>query len=172
MTEASPPRPARRRSRLVLRRPADIAWAFVLGPTAGLTVLFLLMLISFMIGGAPLAVRLARTSLAFFFVYLLIFGGIVCLVVELVFITPLLMGFHRYRWGWLNGWTGALIGFAFGFLPALLVLTLAPQTASGPRIWLARIIAAAAVGAVGAIAAGVFRLLAVRRAEDSEEVSS
>lgn len=172
MTEASPPRPARRRSRLVLRRPADIAWAFVLGPTAGLTVLFVLMLISFMVVGAPGAVRIARMSLAFFYVYLLIFGGLVCLAFELVFITPLLIGHHRYRWRWLNGWTGALIGFALGFVPALLVLALAPQAAFGHGVWLARIVAAAAVGVVGAVAAGVFRLLAVRRAEDNEELFS
>ncbi len=157
----------RRRSRLQLRRPAEIAWAFVLGPTAGLTVLFLLLLLGGIVDPADAIRHVARLSLAFFYVYLLIFGGLVCLVVELVVITPLLMGFHRYRWVWLNGWTGALIGFALAFAPPLLLVMFAPgHPAAGPG-WPATIIACAAVGVVGLTAAGVFRLLAVRRAESA-----
>ena len=170
MTEATPP-PARRRSPLQLRRPAEIAWAFVLGPTAGLTVLFVLVLASMIVGGVPLGVRLApRMTLAFLYMYLLIFGGLVCLVVELVVVTPILMGFNRYRWRWLNGWTAALIGFALAFTPALLLLALLPFTApAGAGLWLVRFVAAAAVGIVGLVAAAVFRLLAVKRADAAGE---
>ena len=32
-------------------------------------------------------------------------GVLVCLIAELLFATPLLVGFSRYRWWWLNGWT-------------------------------------------------------------------
>ncbi|HEY1426133.1 MAG TPA: hypothetical protein VGF50_05620 [Caulobacteraceae bacterium] len=171
MTEPEP-RPARRQSRLRLRRPADIAWAFVLGPTAGLTVLFVLMLAVFVVGGVPAAARIARMSLAFFFIYLLLVGGLVCLLVELAVITPLLIAFHRYRWRWLNGWTGALIGFALAFIPTWLLLAFAPQGQHGAWSWLARIIASAVVGVVGLVAAGVFRLLAVERADAAGDALS
>ena len=155
---------APQRSPLRLRRPADIALAFVLGPSAGLTVLFVLLLVVGVLDPGHALARVARLSLAFFYVYLLIFGGLVCLFVELVFITPLLAGFHRYRWRWLNGWTGALIGFALAFAPALLIVGLSPTRVvhlSAPS-WVAVVVASAAVGLVGLTAAGVFRLLAVR----------
>jgi hypothetical protein len=156
------------RSQLRLKRPADIAWAFVLGPTAGLTVLFLLMLVAFMVGPNPGLPHIARMSLAFFYIYLLIFGGFVCLIVELVIVTPLLVGFSRYRWRWLNGWTAALIGFALAFVPTLLLLTLAPTGLTVHVGWIATIVTGAAVGVVGVVAAGVFRLLAVRTAAPGE----
>lgn len=157
------------RGRLRLRRPAEIAWAYVLGPTAGLTVLWLLMLADSIVDPAHGLAHIARLSLAFFYIYLLIFGGLVCLVVELVVVTPLLVGFHRYRWRWLNGWTGALIGFALAFVPALAVVSLAPSSAGHPRPgWLPTVLASAVVGLVGLAAAAVFRLLAVRTAAEGE----
>lgn len=167
---ADAPRPAaRHRSPLQLRRPAEIAWAYVLGPAAGLTVLFVLMLAVGVVDPAHGLARVARLSLAFFYIYLLIFGGIVCLVVELVVVTPLLLAFSRYGWRWLNGWSGAAIGFALAFLPTLLVVELAPRETHGGLI--ATLIACAAVGVVGLVAAGVFRLLAVRRVDDAEGAS-
>jgi hypothetical protein len=153
-------------SRLRLKRPADIAWAFVLGPTAGLTVLWVLLLADSILDPAHGLAHVARMSLAFFFIYLLIFGGLVSLIVELVFVTPLLIGFHRYRWRWLNGWSAALIGFALAFVPALLLVVLAP-TQARPG-WIETIVACAVVGVVGLVAAGVFRLLAVRTAAPGE----
>ena len=155
------------RSPLRLKRPADIAWAFVLGPTAGLTALWLLMLADAIVDPAHGLAHVARMSLAFFLIYLLIIGGLICLIVELVFVTPLLVGFHRWRWRWLNGWTAALIGFALAFTPALLLVAFAPMR--GPRPgWIETVIACAAVGVVGLVAAGVFRLLAVRTAAPGE----
>ena len=165
MTDA-PSKPDNR-SRLRLKRPAEIAWAFVLGPTAGLTLLWLLLLVDSILDPAHGLAHVARMSLAFFFIYLLIIGGVICLIVELVIVTPLLVGFHRYRWRWLNGWTAALIGFALAFVPALLLVVLAPT--QGPRPgWIETIVACAAVGVVGLAAAGVFRLLAVRTAAPGE----
>lgn len=158
----------RPRSRLRLRPPAVIAWAYVLGPTAGLTVLFLLIVIRAMFDPAHTLAGMARTSLAFFFIYLLIFGGLICLVVELVVITPLLVGFHRYGWSWLNGWTGALIGFALGVVPSLLLDAVTRSYSAyaygANRTW-TEIAGAIELGLVGAVAAGVFRLLAVRRVD-------
>ena len=166
MTDAShaPPRAG---NPLRLRRPAEIAWAYVLGTTAGLTALFVLMLLAGVLDPSHAFARAARMSLAFFFIYLLIFGGLVCLAVELVVVTPLLVGFHRYRWRWLNGWTGALIGFTLAFTPAFLLAALAPTR--GPRPgWVELVAASAAIGVVGLVAAGVFRLLAVRTAAPGE----
>jgi hypothetical protein len=169
MTDA-PGATAPRRSRLRLRRPADIALAFVLAPTAGLTVLWVLMLAGGVLFFPAGFAHIARLSLAFFYIYLLIFGGLVCLVVELVVVTPLLVGFHRYRWRWLNGWTGALIGFVLAFLPTLLVVALAPSRGGhGARPgWIATTFACAVVGLVGVSAAGVFRLLGVRTVREGE----
>lgn len=181
---ATPPRPARRASKLKLRRPADIALAFVLGPTAGLTVFFVLILAAGAADPSNGLRSVARMSLAFFYIYMLIFGGLVCLAVELVFITPLLVGFHRWRWRWLNGWTGAAIGFALAFLPTLFIVASATPphqnevdwglttVAGGHRTaagWVLAIAGCAAVGLVGLTAASVFRLLAVRRAESAED---
>jgi hypothetical protein len=165
MTDAPRHRPASRQGRLVLRRPAEIAWAFVLGPTAGLTVLFVLMLAVGVADPTNGLARIPRMSLAFFYIYLLIFGGLVCLLVELVVVTPLLIGFHRHRWRWLNGWTGAAIGFGLAFLPTLLVVAFAPAR-GGHTGWIGPIIASAAVGLVGLTAAGVFRLLAVHHEDE------
>jgi len=161
MTDASNAAPPRR-SQLRLRRPAEIAWAYVLGPAAGLTVLWVLMLADSIVDPAHGLAHIARLSLAFFYIYLLIFGGLVCLAVELVVVTPLLLAFNRYRWRWLNGWTGAMIGFALAFLPALLLVVFAPSPAARRPGGLAIALASAAVGVVGLVAAGVFRLLAVR----------
>jgi len=52
-------------------------------------------------------------------VVLLVFGGMLCLAVEFLFLTPLLLAFRRFRWSRLDGWTGAAIGFLFGFLAGL-----------------------------------------------------
>ena len=182
MTDA-PIRPVRRESQLRLRRPADIALAFVFGPAAGLTVLWLVLLIDAIIEPSRGYHSLPTLSIAIFYVFLLIIGGFVCLVVELVFITPLLIGFHRYRWRWLNGWTLALIGFVLAFTPALLLVALSPPTPGSVRDWgmatlvnghrtaagwALTVLVCAVIGLVGVVAAGVFRLLAMRRVDPAE----
>lgn len=111
-----------------------------------------------------------------------VLGGAVCLIVELVFVPPLLIGFHRFRWRWLNGWTGALIGFGLGALPWLVFGILAVEPGSGRSAngvilvedghrtlegWLALAGEAGGFGLIGVGSALVFRLCAVRRATDA-----
>jgi predicted lysophospholipase L1 biosynthesis ABC-type transport system permease subunit len=79
-------------------------------------------------------------------------------VVEAVVIVPILLGFQRYRWGWLNGWTAAAIGAAIGaiFWTVALILT----TPAPPMKLLTEAFDPAMVGLIAAV---VFRLIAVRR---------
>jgi hypothetical protein len=173
MSDATNPR----RNPLKLRPPPFVALGYVLGPAAGLTVLWLLMLLDVIVEPGRGYSGMALLSFAFFYVYLIIIGVAVCVVFELVFITPLLVAFQRHRWRWLNGWTGALIGFALAFAASLLVIVLllpAPdQTDWGMRTliaghrtaagWWLALAASAVVGVVGLVAAGVFRVIAVQR---------
>jgi hypothetical protein len=167
------------RSRLRLRPPPVVALGFCLGPAAGLSALWALMLVFTILDPRRSASPTQVLEFTFFWVYLLIFGGAVCLVVELLVVTPLLIGFRRHGWRWLNGWTGALIGFALAFVPALVVVALLPgppdQTVWGmPTVvagrhtaagWAWALVGCAMVGMVGLVAAGVFRLIAVEPAE-------
>jgi hypothetical protein len=176
MTEPQPPQSAPEQSPLRLRPTPYIALAFGLGPAAGLTVLWLLQWLAASLDPGRRESDMPVEALLLFYVYLLVFGGAVCLVFELLFVAPLLAGFSRYRWRWLNGWTGALIGFALGFLPALAIALVAPipdETLWGHPVraagqltatgWLGALAGCSAVGMVGLTAAAVFRLLAVRR---------
>ncbi|HEY1750993.1 MAG TPA: hypothetical protein VGG29_07000, partial [Caulobacteraceae bacterium] len=175
MTEAAARLPLARNP-LKLRPPPFVALAYVLGPAAGLTVLWLLMLLDVIVEPGRGYSGMALLTFAFFYVYLVIIGVAVCVVFELVFITPLLVAFQRHRWRWLNGWTGAGIGFALGFLAALVVVVALPplpnqtdwgmatlvnghRTAAG---WVLALAACAVVGVVGLVAAGVFRVIAVQ----------
>jgi hypothetical protein len=174
MDDAASPAPPRR-SRLRLRPAPVIALGFCLGPVAGLTVLWVLMLVYTILDPGRGNANDAALQFVIFYAYLLIVGGLVCLVFELLFVGPLLMGFHRDRWRWLNGWTGALIGFCLAFTPALLVVLLLPgppdqtvwnmptmvachRTLAG---WVWALVGCAAVGVVGLAAAAVFRVISV-----------
>jgi hypothetical protein len=139
-------------SRLELRSIPVIALAFVSGPVVGLSYLWVVQVV---LPGSAAADP--SRALAAWIAYIGV-GGALCLVIEAVVITPILLGFQRYRWGWLNGWTAAAIGFAVGaiFWTLALVLT----TPAGPMKLLTE---AFNPGMVGLIAAIVFRLIAVRR---------
>lgn len=48
---------------------------------------------------------------------------IICMIVEVVIASPLLLLYRRYRWRFLNRWTATLLGIAIGAAPMLLVLS-------------------------------------------------
>jgi hypothetical protein len=143
------------KSRLELRSIPMIALAFVVGPVIGLTCFWA---IEVVVPGVVLSDP--SRALAYWIAYVGL-GGAICLAVEAVVIVPILIGFQRYRWGWLNGWTAALIGAAVGaiFWTVALILT----TPAPPMKLLTE---AFDPGMVGLIAAIVFRLIAVRRAPE------
>ena len=107
---------------------------------------------------------------------LLFVGGVpVCLIAELVFATPLLVGFSRRRWWWLNGWTACGMGFLIAFLPVFAFDAAAPAdgdvvngvvlAAHGVRTapgWISLLQADAPWGLAGWLTALTFRLIAVR----------
>jgi hypothetical protein len=80
-------------------------------------------------------------------VFVVTSAAIVCLAIELLVVTPLLVGFARYRWRWLNGWTGAALGFSAGALLGLPVAQGFPL-----QVGLATVAASAIGGTTSALA--------------------
>ena len=107
---------------------------------------------------------------------LLFVGGVpVCLIAELAIATPLLLGFSRFGWWWLNGWTACGLGFLLAFLPVFAFDAAAPANgdvvngvvfaAHGVRTgagWISLMQADAPWGFAGLTTALIFRLIAVR----------
>ncbi len=91
-----------------------------------------------------------------------ILGG---LIVELIFVTPLLFAFRRFRWPWLNGWWIAGYGLVVGEIVYVLLMPFEPHHWFG---WGAVTQGTVVCGFVGMIAAIVFSLIAFRRLEVSQ----
>ncbi len=112
---------------------------------------------------------------------LVLVGVPACLIAELVCATPLLIGFSRWRWRWLNGWTACALGLLGAFLPVFALDALAPadgdvvngvvlaehgvRTAAG---WLSLLKADAPWALAGLAIALTFRLIAVRTGPSSD----
>jgi hypothetical protein len=158
---------------LELRPLPYIAAAYVLGPLVGLTAVWLFWVIP-SVAGPPFQWRQALVI----WLSMNVIGGAICLAVELAAVTPLLIGFRRHRWRWLNGWTAVTMGFVGGAVFGLITGSLPPspnysewgqygvayvvngvRTAAGWRAVFAGSLMPAVVGAVAAL---VFRLIAVR----------
>lgn len=91
---------------------------------------------------------------------MLLGGGIVGLAVEAVFVTPVLVAFHRYRWQWLNAFWFVCGGLAVGELAGQLLGIL-----TGPHHWFGwRAVMQGILvdGFVGVTAALVFQAVAFR----------
>jgi hypothetical protein len=160
-------------TRFELRSTRMIAAAYALAPLAGLTALLLAFALS-----APDPERtLAEWPMA------LVVGGAICLIIELVVVTPLLLGYRAHRWRWLNGWTGVALGFVAGVLASEAMAALifsdvgiysfgahnevlvanGAWTVAGWRAWAGGLMTfAPQFGLGGAVAALVLRLMIVR----------
>ena len=146
------------RSRLELREDRSIGLAYIIGPAAGLLTLWLWLVAFDFLGPA---FSFGRDLLVL--PWLLTYGGLLCLLAELLIVTPMLIGFRRYRWSWLNGWTACALGFLLGALGPFAILSV--QISSGNQLhesWNRAFGISAACGSVGLVIALTFRLLAVR----------
>ena len=141
-------------SRLELRSISVIALALLLGPIVGLSYLWFAQIV--LPGSA--AADPSRAAAAW--LLYIVLGGAMCLAVEAVVVAPILIGFRRYRWKWLNGITAAAIGFGLGFAFWFVASVISGQDEAG---WVKLAAKSVNPGAVGLIAAIVFRLIAVRR---------
>jgi type IV secretory pathway VirB2 component (pilin) len=141
-------------SRLKLRSISVIVLALLLGPIVGLSYLWLVQIV--LPGSA--AADPSRAAAAWLLYIAL--GGAMCLAVEAIVVAPILIGFQRYRWKWLNSVAAAAIGFGLGFASWFVASVISGQDEAG---WLKLAAKSLNPGVVGLIAAIVFRLIAVRR---------
>src|SRR5512135_1263452 len=103
--------------RLELRGPIWVFIAYLVGPASGLTASWVLWWVSSRGAAAinpednwnPLGAWLAA----------MVVGMPISLLVELVLVTPVLLGLERHPWRWITGWTVAGAGFLLGFAPYL-----------------------------------------------------
>lgn len=164
-------------SRLELRSWGFVALGYLVAPVVSLTVLWLYLVLPAFLPRASYGFDPAQAVTLWWLVQM--FGGSACLIVEILVVTPILQGFRRYRWPWLNGWSAAAIGFALGALPWL-ILNLWPASGPGqdyvvgnvPLIldgkrtwagWTGVFRDVAMMGSVGLVAAITFRFTSVRR---------
>jgi len=159
---------------LALRPLPFVAAAYVLAPPAGLATLWLAMTFPFRDLDAAMSILPDVFNV----------GGAACLIIELVVVTPLLLGYRTRRWRWLNGWTGVALGAAIGVLASAATAVEALRnltgvylsgaggqvyvvngvwTQAGWGLWLGQLVSFAPKFALGgAVAALVLRLVAVR----------
>jgi len=142
------------KSQLELRSLSMIIFGLLLGPIVGLSYLWLVQIV---LPGSAAADP--SRAVAAWLLYIVL-GGAMCLAVEAIVVAPILLGFRRYRWGWLNGASGAAIGFGLGFAFWFVASLISGQDEGG---WAKLAARSLNPGAVGLIAAVVFRLIAVRR---------
>ncbi len=93
------------------------------------------------------------------FPQILTFGSIAGLLVELFLVTPFLLAFRRYRWGWLNTWWLTGYGLAIGETGYLLLRVGDPRWFG----WGAVLQGILVCSFFGAGAAFIFQFIAFRR---------
>ena len=157
-------------SRLQLRSLAMVAFAYVASPLLTLTLGWLAL------DGLGLLQALAAndgptTAQALsLWVTIVLLGTPICVVGELVLVTPLLLAFQKYRWSWLNGWTASLFGFAVCTIIGMIWQSIPGNLLPAgplPRSVTGFLFVPVALGLFGAVGALVFRLLAVQRVASS-----
>ena len=140
---------------LILKSGDAVMGAYVVAPLAGMTVLWTCITTFDLWASGSSAI--IRDLLLLIWIFPL--GTILCGVAELLLVTPLLFGFRRYRWKWLNGWTAGLIGFSAGSIP---VFILERAHNFGGVIGVGdAVLSALLSGVVGLTVAMVFRLMAI-----------
>jgi hypothetical protein len=97
--------------------------------------------------------------------FLITAGGFFGLIVELFFVTPLLLTLRRYRWTWINIWWFASYGLAIGEAINVLLDSVLRHHWFG---WGAVLQGVLVSGFTGMIAAIIFYLIAFRRAGAGE----
>jgi hypothetical protein len=157
-------------SRLELRSPLRIAFAYLLGPVCGLTVWLVILVVV-----PPNAPGLIDVFFGLW-VLTIALGLPVCLMVEIVVVTPMLAMFQFFRWPWFNGWAAAAVGFLLSAPSWYFLSSLFPEDDGDPSQQAAQVngfwtiagwthvaTLSAWWGVIGLVAALVFRLIAVRR---------
>jgi hypothetical protein len=140
---------------LQLRSLPIIAFAYVVAPLVALTILSLGVSLSFLMAG-----RLTNPlgGVAGEWLGVVGTGFPLCLLVELIIVTPMLIAFRRYRWKWLIGWSACVSGFLTGAIFCVVVVGMVfgwdQSIGSAPLALVA--------GFVGLTIALIFRLIAVR----------
>lgn len=146
---------------LVLRSPSQLGRAYILSPLAGMLTLWLCLALS--LAGMPgfgLVIDLVVIP------WFLIFGSLYCLVVELLVVAPLVAGFRRFGWRWVNTVSVAVIGFLTGVLP-LTLLTVSLDDGRGLVAKLqGQALVTGALGLAGIVAAIAFRRIAMTPSDD------
>jgi hypothetical protein len=106
----------------------------------------------------------------------LIVGLPFAFVAELVVTTPLLVGLQRNHWRWVNSWTLVGLGFVAAAVPWSLFFTFAsPGHFDLAWIWSSKLFGSPLVawfGCVGAISAGLIRVLALRSVTDLDQLGA
>jgi hypothetical protein len=147
------------KSRLVVQD-AKILPAFVFAPVAGLSALWLSMVLYDLYNQQFSPFR-ELLVLPWFFM----FGLPLCLLIEAIVVFPIIKGFERYKWSWLNGWSACAIGFLIGALPCFILTALEVRGANPTHTaWVDVFRQSATCGIVGIVGAFVFQAIAVREA--------
>jgi hypothetical protein len=133
-----------------------------------------------LIAPAILAPNFSATQALGIWLLVVLYGSAFALVVEVVIVTPLLLAWRHFRWAWLNGWSGGLIGFLTAAVPFLMFEGRPPSPGEGSSAggidfvvdghrtlagWQHVVTDAFSIGCVGIAAAIVFRFVAVRSAK-------
>jgi hypothetical protein len=144
----------------LILRPESVLLAYVLSPLASLGFIWAGLTIYDLMQPDY---SLLRDVLIFFWLFFV--GGFVCVILELLIVTPVLILFERYHWRWLNGWSAAAIGFAVGAIFWLFIV-FCEVWSGGPVLstLLETTLEASFLGLAGLVGGLTFRFIAVEKA--------
>lgn len=149
------------KSAFVLGSPEKVNRAYILAPLAGLSACWLCLVVDGLFKPGFSILRYI-----FLLPWLFIFGIMLCAIAQFLVVAPILAGFKRYRWKWVNRWSASIIGFLISALPVLAIEIL-PMRAHDLLLnhWMEAITAAIYYGSVGLVGGLVFSFIALEKAE-------